>query len=89
MQRSETWLQNNQRDRWSVHTLEIGKDQNKKRTSVMTQLLEDMPKEDESDFPEPGSKIKIALISLHGLVRANAPELGRDADTGGSNQIRA
>lgn len=52
----------------------------------MTQLLEDMPKEDESDFPEPGSKIKIALISLHGLVRANAPELGRDADTGGQTK---
>ena len=27
--------------------------------------------------------LKIALISLHGLIRAEAPELGRDADTGG------
>lgn len=30
-----------------------------------------------------GRKLKIALISLHGLIRANDPELGRDADTGG------
>lgn len=28
-------------------------------------------------------KLKIALLSLHGLVRAKEPELGRDADTGG------
>lgn len=27
--------------------------------------------------------IRIALISLHGLIRAKEPELGRDADTGG------
>ncbi|MCA9040875.1 MAG: HAD-IIB family hydrolase [Planctomycetaceae bacterium] len=27
--------------------------------------------------------LKITLISLHGLIRANNPELGRDADTGG------
>lgn len=27
--------------------------------------------------------MKIALISLHGLIRAKDPELGRDADTGG------
>lgn len=27
--------------------------------------------------------IKLSLISLHGLIRANDPELGRDADTGG------
>lgn len=27
--------------------------------------------------------IKITLLSLHGLIRANDPELGRDADTGG------
>ena len=27
--------------------------------------------------------LKITLISLHGLIRANAPELGKDADTGG------
>jgi len=28
-------------------------------------------------------KLKITLISLHGLIRAHEPELGRDADTGG------
>lgn len=28
-------------------------------------------------------KLSIALISLHGLIRAENPELGRDADTGG------
>ena len=27
--------------------------------------------------------LKISLISLHGLIRAKDPELGRDADTGG------
>ena len=31
-------------------------------------------------------KLKIALISLHGLIRGENPELGRDEDTGG--QIR-
>lgn len=30
-----------------------------------------------------GGALKIALISLHGLIRADSPELGRDADTGG------
>jgi sucrose-phosphate synthase len=29
------------------------------------------------------TSLKITLISLHGLIRANNPELGRDADTGG------
>ncbi|MEZ6063838.1 MAG: glycosyltransferase, partial [Planctomycetaceae bacterium] len=28
-------------------------------------------------------QLKICLISLHGLIRATEPELGRDADTGG------
>ncbi|AMV35042.1 Mannosylfructose-phosphate synthase [Pirellula sp. SH-Sr6A] len=28
-------------------------------------------------------QVKISLISLHGLIRAHDPELGRDADTGG------
>jgi sucrose-phosphate synthase len=31
---------------------------------------------------QPGN-LKITLISLHGLIRAREPELGRDADTGG------
>ena len=29
------------------------------------------------------NSLKITLISLHGLIRAHEPELGRDADTGG------
>jgi len=33
-----------------------------------------------------GNGLKISLISLHGLIRVEEPELGRDADTGG--QIR-
>jgi sucrose-phosphate synthase len=32
---------------------------------------------------ENGNALKISLISLHGLIRAKDPELGRDADTGG------
>jgi sucrose-phosphate synthase len=31
----------------------------------------------------PESQLRITLISLHGLIRASDPELGRDADTGG------
>lgn len=31
----------------------------------------------------PASSKKIALFSLHGLIRSHEPELGRDADTGG------
>lgn len=30
-----------------------------------------------------GKPLKITLLSLHGLIRAEEPELGRDADTGG------
>jgi len=34
--------------------------------------------------PESASQpLRIALISLHGLIRGHEPELGRDADTGG------
>ena len=29
------------------------------------------------------TNLKITLISLHGLIRAKNPELGKDADTGG------
>jgi sucrose-phosphate synthase len=32
---------------------------------------------------ESKTELKISLISLHGLIRGQAPELGRDADTGG------
>ncbi len=37
---------------------------------------------DMSIFQKEGG-IKISLISLHGLIRVDHPELGRDADTGG------
>lgn len=43
-------------------------------------------------YPESGDgnssskKLNIALISLHGLIRAKDPELGRDADTGGQTK---
>ena len=33
--------------------------------------------------PAKPDDLKITLISLHGLIRAHDPELGRDADTGG------
>lgn len=43
-----------------------------------------VPGDDTDDGPPAESrKLKIALISLHGLIRAKDPELGRDADTGG------
>ena len=45
----------------------------------------DMAVQDETTllpFTRPG-KLKITLISLHGLIRAHDLELGRDADTGG------
>jgi sucrose-phosphate synthase len=31
-------------------------------------------------------QLKVSLISLHGLIRVNEPELGRDADTGGQTR---
>lgn len=40
--------------------------------------------DEDSSFPFSRSgKLKITLISLHGLIRAHESELGRDADTGG------
>ena len=33
-----------------------------------------------------GDGLFVALISLHGLIRGDEPELGRDADTGGQVQ---
>jgi sucrose-phosphate synthase len=44
------------------------------------------PFEAGEDAPSPSRQLdnlKITLISLHGLIRAREPELGRDADTGG------
>lgn len=34
-------------------------------------------------YLDPSNPLKITLISLHGLIRVQDPELGRDADTGG------
>lgn len=36
-----------------------------------------------AEKPARTENLKITLISLHGLIRAREPELGRDADTGG------
>ena len=43
---------------------------------------EDSPAESGRVLTDP-KDLKITLISLHGLIRARDPELGRDADTGG------
>ena len=43
---------------------------------------EDLPDETGQLATKPDN-LKISLISLHGLIRAKDPELGRDADTGG------
>ncbi|MEQ9406184.1 MAG: HAD-IIB family hydrolase [Fuerstiella sp.] len=45
-------------------------------------LPEEKEKADMSILQKEGG-IKISLISLHGLIRAKNPELGRDSDTGG------
>ena len=44
---------------------------------------ESVESEDSSSSSSRSGKSKITLISLHGLIRASEPELGRDADTGG------
>ena len=51
----------------------------------MAQLSEEaqVATRDEGDEPARTDNLKITLISLHGLIRAHEPELGRDADTGG------
>ena len=51
----------------------------------MTQLSEhtDVEIDDAAEMATPIRNLKITLISLHGLIRAHEPELGRDADTGG------
>ena len=53
---------------------------------MATQLLEDLKVEDERESADsvPAEKLKVTLISLHGLIRARNPELGRDADTIGA-----
>ena len=51
----------------------------------MTQLSEHtgLAISDATDVSARKDKLKITLISLHGLIRAHAPDLGRDVDTGG------
>ena len=52
--------------------------------SPLSTLLEEATEEQSLMKPvDPNQPLKITLISLHGLIRAEAPELGRDADTGG------
>ncbi|MEM9136762.1 MAG: HAD-IIB family hydrolase [Cyanobacteria bacterium P01_F01_bin.42] len=46
----------------------------------ITEQIEDAIRDTE---PVGSNGLKITLISLHGLIRAQNPELGRDADTGG------
>lgn len=54
----------------------------------MTQLSEqtNIATRDSSPNPAHTDNLKITLISLHGLIRAHEPELGRDADTGGQTK---
>lgn len=51
----------------------------------MSQLTEqtDVFTNDAGKRHVPLEDLKVTLISLHGLIRAHEPELGRDADTGG------
>ncbi len=44
--------------------------------------VDEAPKSTMSILDKEGG-IKVSLISLHGLIRVDEPELGRDADTGG------
>jgi len=54
---------------------------------MISDLLEQSDLETEETMKtlplSPSGRLKITLISLHGLIRAKEPELGRDADTGG------
>ncbi len=53
-------------------------------TSSLTEQCEATVDDEMAPYSvEPTKNLKIALISLHGLIRARDPELGRDADTGG------
>ncbi|KAL3694387.1 hypothetical protein R1sor_008038 [Riccia sorocarpa] len=54
--------------------------------SVLTPIVEARENDDPAEAPFPSQKVRkklyIVLISLHGLVRGDSMELGRDADTG-------
>lgn len=54
----------------------------------MIQLTEDTFISENTEIEKPArkDKLKITLISLHGLIRAHEPELGKDADTGGQTK---
>lgn len=52
-------------------------------SSHTTSGSESLMDEDQRSAQRNSRGLKITLISLHGLIRANNPELGRDADTGG------
>jgi len=51
-----------------------------------TKSLPSEVSEDNSSTSRQLDNLKITLISLHGLIRARDPELGRDADTGGQTK---
>jgi sucrose-phosphate synthase len=59
----------------------------KKRNTMSAPLSEQVEATGEEETAEVAhthpENLKIALISLHGLIRVRDPELGRDADTGG------
>jgi sucrose-phosphate synthase len=48
----------------------------------LAKRTKDIPGE-EGDKPAGTNNLKVTLISLHGLIRAHDPQLGRDADPGG------
>ena len=51
-------------------------------SELLTSTIVD-PRMGESEPPATSRRLRVALISLHGLIRAKSPELGCDADTGG------
>ncbi|KAL3677566.1 hypothetical protein R1sor_027514 [Riccia sorocarpa] len=55
-------------------------------TTIVTTVVEGSKNEDPAEAPSPSLKVEkklyIVLISLHGLVRGDNMELGRDPDTG-------
>ena len=53
-------------------------------TSQVVDPKDESSSQDEASTPR--GDLKIALISLHGLIRGRDPELGRDADTGGQTK---
>ncbi len=52
-------------------------------TSLDSETLQRGSTREEMAVFNPDKPLRITLISLHGLIRGNDPELGCDADTGG------